>query len=292
MRERFCVVWTKVVDESALKKSKNTWNKHPLFLASFSSSSSLQKHHTVSFTPTSYYKMSNNNNNEKEREKAKQKNIAVIENAIAARNKVLMLLLLLCSFLFVYLNKSSHFSKINFSLLCVCFSLLTLLLLLLHHHHQYKSIADDRVREIAKLEKQIVSLEALMDPRTNKDGMDALKIKLAECEGTIAALRLEIASVRGKLDKKSKAASSSDDDISSSNALSKLAQLAGSAAGSAGFGSGFNSRDYLLGVVSGMALLGVLVSVNHHRSGGTVSLRWFGETVSALLKTSTTSSAK
>jgi hypothetical protein len=241
--------------------------------------------------------MSNNNNNEKEREKAKQKNIAVIENAIAARNKVLMLLLLLlllllCSFLFVYLNKSSHFSKINFSLLCVCFSLLTLLLLLLHHHHQYKSIADDRVREIAKLEKQIVSLEALMDPRTNKDGMDALKIKLAECEGTIAALRLEIASVRGKLDKKSKAASSSDDDISSSNALSKLAQLAGSAAGSAGFGSGFNSRDYLLGVVSGMALLGVLVSVNHHRSGGTVSLRWFGETVSALLKTSTTSSAK
>jgi hypothetical protein len=73
-----------------------------------------------SFTPTSYYKMSNNNNNEKEREKAKQKNIAVIENAIAARNKVLMLLLLLllllCSFLFVYLNKSSHFSKINFSL--------------------------------------------------------------------------------------------------------------------------------------------------------------------------------
>jgi len=42
----------------------------------------------------------NNNNNEKEREKAKQKNIAVIENAIAARNKVLMLLL--CSFLFVY----------------------------------------------------------------------------------------------------------------------------------------------------------------------------------------------
>jgi hypothetical protein len=68
-----------------------------------------------SFTPTSYYKMSNNNNNEKEREKAKQKNIAVIENAIAARNKVLMLLLL-CSFLFVYLNKSSHFSKINFSL--------------------------------------------------------------------------------------------------------------------------------------------------------------------------------
>ena len=238
--------------------------------------------------------MSNNNNNEKEREKAKQKNIAVIENAIAARNKVLMLLLL-CSFLFVYLNKSSHFSKINFSLLCVSFSLLTLLLLLLlllHHHHQYKSIADDRVREIAKLEKQIVSLEALMDPRTNKDGMDALKIKLAECEGTIAALRLEIASVRGKLDKKSKAASSSDDDISSSNALSKLAQLAGSAAGSAGFGSGFNSRDYLLGVVSGMALLGVLVSVNHHRSGGTVSLRWFGETVSALLKTSTTSSAK
>jgi hypothetical protein len=202
-------------------------------------------------------------------------------------------LLLLCSFLFVYLNKSSHFSKINFSLLCVCFSLLTLLLLLLlHHHHQYKSIADDRVREIAKLEKQIVSLEALMDPRTNKDGIDALKIKLAECEGTIAALRLEIASVRGKLDKKSKAASSSDDDISSSNALSKLAQLAGSAAGSAGFGSGFNSRDYLLGVVSGMALLGVLVSVNHHRSGGTVSLRWFGETVSALLKTSTTSSAK
>ena len=239
--------------------------------------------------------MSNNNNNEKEREKAKQKNIAVIESAIAARNKVLMLLLLLllllCSFLFVYLNKSSHFSKINFSLLCVCFSLLTLLLLLLHHQ-QYKSIADDRVREIAKLEKQIVSLEALMDPRTNKDGMDALKIKLAECEGTIAALRLEIASVRGKLDKKSKAASSSDDDISSSNALSKLAQLAGSAAGSAGFGSGFNSRDYLLGVVSGMALLGVLVSVNHHRSGGTVSLRWFGETVSALLKTSTTSSAK
>ena len=236
----------------------------------------------------------NNNNNEKEREKAKQKNIAVIENAIAARNKVLMLLLLLCSFLFVYLNKSSHFSKINFSLLCVCFSLLTLLLLLLLllHHHQYKSIADDRVREIAKLEKQIVSLEALMDPRTNKDGIDALKIKLAECEGTIAALRLEIASVRGKLDKKSKAASSSDDDISSSNALSKLAQLAGSAAGSAGFGSGFNSRDYLLGVVSGMALLGVLVSVNHHRSGGTVSLRWFGETVSALLKTSTTSSAK
>ena len=235
--------------------------------------------------------MSNNNNNEKEREKAKQKNIAVIENAIAARNKVLMLLLL-CSFLFVYLNKSSHFSKINFSLLCVCFSLLTLLLLLLLHHQQYKSIADDLVREIAKLEKQIVSLEALMDPLTNKDGMDALKIKLAECEGTIAALRLEIASVRGKLDKKSKAASSSDDDISSSNALSKLAQLAGSAAGSAGFGSGFNSRDYLLGVVSGMALLGVLVSVNHHRSGGTVSLRWFGETVSALLKTSTTSSAK
>ena len=158
-----------------------------------------------------------------------------------------------------------------------------------NHQNQYKSIADDRVREIAKLEKQIVSLEALMDPRTNKDGIDALKIKLAECEGTIAALRLEIASVRGKLDKKSKAASSSDDDISSSNALSKLAQLAGSAAGSA---SGFNSRDYLLGVVSGMALLGVLVSVNHHRSGGTVSLRWFGETVSALLKTSTTSSAK
>ena len=36
---------------------------------------------------------------DKEREKAKQKNIAVIENAIAARNKVLMLLLL-CSFLF------------------------------------------------------------------------------------------------------------------------------------------------------------------------------------------------
>jgi hypothetical protein len=161
-----------------------------------------------------------------------------------------------------------------------------------NHQNQYKSIADDRVREIAKLEKQIVSLEALMDPRTNKDGIDALKIKLAECEGTIAALRLEIASVRGKLDKKSKAASSSDDDISSSKALSKLAQLAGSAAGSAGFGSGFNSRDYLLGVVSGMALLGVLVSVNHHRSGGTVSLRWFGETVSALLKTSTTSSAK
>ena len=158
-----------------------------------------------------------------------------------------------------------------------------------NHQTQYKSIADDRVREIAKLEKQIVSLEALMDPRTNKDGIDALKIKLAECEGTIAALRLEIASVRGKLDKKSKAASSSDDDISSSKALSKLAQLA---AGSAGFGSGFNSRDYLLGVVSGMALLGVLVSVNHHRSGGTVSLRWFGETVSALLKTSTTSSAK
>jgi hypothetical protein len=31
MRERFCVVWTKVVDESALKKSKNTWNKHPCF---------------------------------------------------------------------------------------------------------------------------------------------------------------------------------------------------------------------------------------------------------------------
>tara|TARA_B110000459_G_scaffold194900_1_gene234835 strand:+ start:8352 stop:9161 length:810 start_codon:yes stop_codon:yes gene_type:complete len=265
----------------------------PLFLASFSSFIIIITPKTPhSFTPTSYYKMSNNNNNEKEREKAKQKNIAVIENAIAARNKVLMLLLL-CSFLFVYLNKSSHFSKINFSLLCVCFSLLTLLLLLLlHHHHQYKSIADDRVREIAKLEKQIVSLEALMDPRTNKDGMDALKIKLAECEGTIAALRLEIASVRGKLDKKSKAASSSDDDISSSNALSKLAQLAGSAAGSAGFGSGFNSRDYLLGVVSGMALLGVLVSVNHHRSGGTVSLRWFGETVSALLKTSTTSSAK
>ena len=87
------------------------------------------------------------------------------------------------------------------------------------------------MREIAKLEKQIVSLEALMDPRTNKDGMDALKIKLADCEGTIAALRLEIASVRGKLHKKSKAASSSDDDISSSNALSKLAQLAGSAAG-------------------------------------------------------------
>ena len=164
-----------------------------------------------------------------------------------------------------------------------------------NHQNQYKSIADDRVREIAKLEKQIVSLEALMDPRTNKDGIDALKIKLAECEGTIAALRLEIASVRGKLDKKSKAASSSDDDISSSNALSKLAQLSQktlSAAGSAGFGSGFNSRDYLLGVVSGMALLGVLVSVNHHRSGGTVSLRWFGETVSALLKTSTTSSAK
>ena len=220
-----------------------------------------------------------------------------------------------------YLNKSSHFSKINFS------SSLPLLLLVSttddrddgeeeeekvfetsstktdtssssfkhthqNHQNQYKSIADDRVREIAKLEKQIVSLEALMDPRTNKDGMDALKIKLAECEGTIAALRLEIASVRGKLDKKSKAASSSDDDISSSNALSKLAQLAGSAAGSAGFGSGFNSRDYLLGVVSGMALLGVLVSVNHHRSGGTVSLRWFGETVSALLKTSTTSSAK
>jgi hypothetical protein len=24
MRERFCVVWTKVVDDSALKKSKNT----------------------------------------------------------------------------------------------------------------------------------------------------------------------------------------------------------------------------------------------------------------------------
>ena len=290
MRERFCVVWTKVV-ESALKKSKNTWNKHPCFGFIFVIiiTSKTPSH---SFAPTSYYKMSNNNNNEKEREKAKQKNIAVIENAIAARNKVLMLLLLLCSFLFVYLNKSSHFSKINFSLLCVCFSLLTLLLLLLLHHHQYKSIADDRVREIAKLEKQIVSLEALMDPRTNKDGMDALKIKLAECEGTIAALRLEIASVRGKLDKKSKAASSSDDDISSSNALSKLAQLAGSAAGSAGFGSGFNSRDYLLGVVSGMALLGVLVSVNHHRSGGTVSLRWFGETVSALLKTSTTSSAK
>ena len=153
-----------------------------------------------------------------------------------------------------------------------------------NHQNQYKSIADDRVREIAKLEKQIVSLEALMDPRTNKDGIDALKIKLAECEGTIAALRLEIASVRGKLDKKSKAASSSDDDISSSNALSKLAQLAGSAAGSAGFGSAFNSRDYLLGVVSGMALLGVLVSVNHHRSGGTVSLRWLGETEDGVLR--------
>ena len=290
MRESVFVVWTKVVvceSKICLEKSKNTWNKHPLFLASPS-----HPHHHYKNT-MSNNNNNNNNNNEKEREKAKQKNIAVIENAIAARNKVLMLLLL-CSFLFVYLNKSSHFSKINFSLLCVCFSLLTLLLLLLllHHHHQYKSIADDRVREIAKLEKQIVSLEALMDPRTNKDGMDALKIKLAECEGTIAALRLEIASVRGKLDKKSKAASSSDDDISSSNALSKLAQLAGSAAGSAGFGSGFNSRDYLLGVVSGMALLGVLVSVNHHRSGGTVSLRWFGETVSALLKTSTTSSAK
>ena len=44
------------------------------------------------------------------------------------------------------------------------------------------------MREIAKLEKQIVSLEALMDPRTNKDGMDALKIKLAECEGTISGV--------------------------------------------------------------------------------------------------------
>jgi hypothetical protein len=92
-----------------------------LFLASFSSLIIIITPKTPhSFTPTSYYKMSNNNNNEKEREKAKQKNIAVIENAIAARNKVLMLLLLLllllCSFLFVYLNKSSHFSKINFSL--------------------------------------------------------------------------------------------------------------------------------------------------------------------------------
>jgi MinD-like ATPase involved in chromosome partitioning or flagellar assembly len=87
-----------------------------LFLASFSSLIIIITPKTPhSFTPTSYYKMSNNNNNEKEREKAKQKNIAVIENAIAARNKVLMLLLL-CSFLFVYLNKSSHFSKINFSL--------------------------------------------------------------------------------------------------------------------------------------------------------------------------------
>ena len=76
------------------------------------------------------------------------------------------------------------------------------------------------------------------------------------------------------------------------NDESSLESLEVHAAGSAGFGSGFNSRDYLLGVVSGMALLGVLVSVNHHRSGGTVSLRWFGETVSALLKTSTTSSAK
>ena len=73
----------------------------PLFLASFSSFIIIITPKTPhSFTPTSYYKMSNNNNNnEKEREKAKQKNIAVIENAIAARNKVLMLLLL-CSFLF------------------------------------------------------------------------------------------------------------------------------------------------------------------------------------------------
>lgn len=133
------------------------------------------------------------------------------------------------------------------------------------------------MREIAKLEKQIVSLEALLD---NRDGADALKIKLAECEGTIAALRSELASVRGRLDKKSKAS----EDISSSNALSKLAQLAGS---TAGLGSGFSSRDYLVGVLSGVVLVGALVSVSHHRNGGTVSLRWFGETVSALLKTST-----
>ena len=78
------------------------------------------------------------------------------------------------------------------------------------------------MREIAKLEKQIVSLEALLD---NRDGADALKIKLAECEGTIAALRSELASVRGRLDKKSKAS----EDISSSNALKirnrKLAKI-------------------------------------------------------------------
>ena len=142
------------------------------------------------------------------------------------------------------------------------------------------------MREIAKLEKQIISLEALLDPQSSQNGADALKIKLADCEGTIAALRLEIASIRGKLDKKSKV------DVSSSNALSKLAQLAGSAAGSAGFGSGFNSRDYLLGVMSGMTLVGVLVSVSHHRDGGSVSFRWFGETVSALLKTSLSLSSK
>lgn len=144
------------------------------------------------------------------------------------------------------------------------------------------------MREIAKLEKQIISLEALLDPQSSQNGADALKIKLADCEGTIAALRLEIASIRGKLDKKSKV------DVSSSNALSKLAQfsVAGSAAGSAGFGSGFNSRDYLLGVMSGMTLVGVLVSVSHHRDGGTVSFRWFGETVSALLKTSLSLSSK
>jgi len=81
-----------------LKKSKNTWNKHPFLVFGFILILITSKT-PHSFTPTSYYNKMSNNNNEKEREKAKQKNIAVIENAIAARNKVLMLLLL-CSFLF------------------------------------------------------------------------------------------------------------------------------------------------------------------------------------------------
>jgi hypothetical protein len=104
MRERFCCL-----DKSrciCLEKVKKHLEQTPLVFG-FIFVIIITSKTPHSFTPTSYYKMSNNNNNEKEREKAKQKNIAVIENAIAARNKVLMLLLLLlllllCSFLFFY----------------------------------------------------------------------------------------------------------------------------------------------------------------------------------------------
>ena len=140
---------------------------------------------------------------------------------------------------------------------------------------QYKSIADDRTREIAKLEEQIISLEANLDPQTSS--LDAMRIKLAEAEGTMAALQLELTCVRGKLDKKTKNTS----DASSWNALNKLAHLAGQSGDSS-----FHIRDYFLGLATGVALVGLVAGVHHHnnQSNGSSSLAWIGEISSSLFK--------
>jgi len=134
------------------------------------------------------------------------------------------------------------------------------------------------LREIAKLEKQIVSLEASLDPQTTET---QTKIKLAEQEGFCTQLALELASVRGKLDKKQKERQQQQqnekiiiDNDDDHEALSKIAQLAAHASG---FGNGFNSRDYLFGVCSGIIFSCVLVGIKSSRSGETIDLKWIGE---------------